>query len=370
MKVAKTVLLSFVFGVVAAFGARSARADAPTEIRFSNPGVGIGNRPVAGGNAIGTAQLRGLLEEEFKPDGIKITWSFLRGAGPAVNELFANDLTDFAALGDLPSIVGRASGLGYRALLASSVRGNGYIAVPADSPIRDGKELRGKKVAVNKGTATHLVANKILETFGLTEKDVKLISMDTNTAKAAIVTGDIDAAVGSSDYLALRDQGAARILYTTRGADPKLTSNSLLVGSKSFITKYPEHTKRVIKVLVLTAKWLADQENKPEPLYQLWTRTGFSFGSYKEDWQGETIKYKLSPLLDPYVYARYTLQIAEAKRLGLVRNTFDFANFADPSFLNAVLGELGLQRYWLPRDAVTGEPPVNVIAAAAPPPGN
>ena len=229
---------------------------------------------------------------------------------------------------------------------------------------QDGKDLRGKTVAVNKGTATHLIANKLLEQFGLTEKDVRLISMDTNTAKAAIVTGDIDAAVGGSDYLGLRDQGAARILYSTRGGNPALTSNSLFIGSKSFITKYPEHAKRVVKTLILAAKWLADQEQQPQPVYQLWTRTGFTFGSYKEDWAGESLKYKLSPLLDPYIYARYTLQIAEAKRLGLVRNTFDFAEFVDSSFLEAALQELHLQDFWQPRDAVTGKPAPAVVATA------
>jgi sulfonate transport system substrate-binding protein len=364
MKLVAQVMLWLVFSVGLTLAPRDAGADAPTVIRISNPGVGIGNRPVTGGNAIGTAHLRGLLEEEFKPDGIKIVWSFLRGAGPAVNELFANGLTDFAALGDLPSIVGRASGLKYHALLAATVRGNGYIAVPADSPIQNGKELRGKRVAVNKGTATHLVANKLLEQFGLTEKDVRLISMDTNTAKAAIVTGDIDAAVGGSDYLGLRDQGVARILYSTRGGNPALTSNTLLIGSDDFARKYPEHTKRVIKTLVLAAKWLAEQEKDPLPVYQLWTRTGFTFSSYKEDWTGESLKYKLSPLLDPYIYARYNLQIAEAKRLGLVRNTFDFADFADPSFLNAVLKELNLQDFWQPREPATGLPAAASATAA------
>lgn len=49
--------------------------------------------------------LQGLLEEELKADGIKIQWNYLRGAGPTVNELFANGLIDFGfALGDLPSI--------------------------------------------------------------------------------------------------------------------------------------------------------------------------------------------------------------------------------------------------------------------------
>jgi sulfonate transport system substrate-binding protein len=362
MNLSRQIVILVALIVAGAFTVRRAHADAPTEIRISNPGVGIGNRPVAGGSAVGTMHLLGMLEEEFKPDGIKIAWSFLRGAGPAVNELFANGLTDFASLGDLPAIVGRASGLKYRALVASSVRGNGYIAVPADSGVRDVKELRGKKVAVNKGTATHLIGNKILEEFGLSEKDVRLINMDTNTAKAAIVTGDIDAAVGGSDLLSLRDQGVARILYTTRGADPKLTSNSLFIGSEAFITKYPEHAKRVVKTLVAAAKWLADRENDPQPVYQLWTRTGFTFASYKEDWAGESLKYKLSPLIDPYVRARYTLQIAETKRLGLVRRTFDFGEFVDTSFLDAALKELGLESFWLPRDAATGSPPRVAVA--------
>jgi sulfonate transport system substrate-binding protein len=178
------------------------------------------------------------------------------------------------------------------------------------------------------------------------------------------VTGDIDAAVGGSDYLGLRDQGAARILFTTRGGNPALTSNSLFIGSEAFITKYPELTKRVVKTLVLAAKWLAEQENQPQPVFQLWTRTGFTFSSYKEDYAGESLKYKLSPLLDPYIYARYEFQIAEAKRLGLVRNTFDFSDFVDARFLTAVLKELNLTNFWQPRDPATGLPAKEAATAA------
>jgi sulfonate transport system substrate-binding protein len=108
---------------------------------------------------------------------------------------------------------------------------------------------------VFKGTASHLMANKILETFGLGERDLRLINMDTNTARLAIVTGDIDAAFGGIDFLALRDQGAARIIFTTRGGDAKLTSNGLFLGSESFIRRYPEHTRRVVK-------WLAEREGE------------------------------------------------------------------------------------------------------------
>ena len=262
----------------------AARADAPSVIRLGYPGVGVGNRPVASGNAVATMHLRGMLEDEFRPDGIQIQWSFLRGAGPAVNELYANGLLDFSALGDLPSIVGRASGLKYRMLAAASVRGNIYISVPADSTVRTVADLRGKKVAVTKGTATHLAAGEILEGFGLSEKDVRLINMETNTATAAIVTGDIDAAVGGSQWLGLRDQGVSRVIFRTTGGDPKFTSNTSFLGNSDFLQKYPEHAKRVVKTYVLAAKWLAEQEGKPEAVFQLWTRTGFTFSSLKEDW--------------------------------------------------------------------------------------
>jgi sulfonate transport system substrate-binding protein len=353
----KTTVRSFIVLVIALLVLPStARADAPSEIRIFYPGVGVGNRPAVASNAVAVMHLRGMLEEEFKKDGIKITWSFLRGAGPAVNESYANGLVDFNHLGDLPTIVGLASGLDYQVLAATSTGGDSYIAVPADSSIRDVKDLRGKRVAVAKGTAGHLTAVKILETFGLSERDVRLVNMDANTARAAIITGDLDAAFGGQDYFSLRDQGAARIIYGTRGQNPALTSNGLFMGSSKFISQYPEHTKRVVKTLILAAKWLADNEQSPEVVYQLWTRSGSTFASLKEAWQGQSLKYKLSPLLDPYIYARYKFQIDQAHRLGLVRKTFDLAPHVNATFLTSALKELGLEQFWQPRDANTGKP--------------
>jgi sulfonate transport system substrate-binding protein len=303
-----------ILGAFILLGSSVARADAPSVIRIAYPGVGIGNRPAAAGNAVATMHLKGLLEDEFKKDGIAIRWSFLRGAGPAVNELYANGLLDFSALGDLPSVVGRAGGLKTRVLASVAVRSNVYIAVPADSNVQSVKELRGKRIAVLKGTATQLAANKILEAFGLSERDVKLINMDTNTAKAAIVTKDIDAALGGYDYLALRDQGVARIIYTTKGQNPDLTSNLLFLGSQDFISKYPEHTKRVLKCLVLAAKWLADNEAEPTPVFQLWTKSGFTFSSFKEDYRGESIKYLRHPLKEAHRFDQ--LRVAHSTRHG------------------------------------------------------
>jgi sulfonate transport system substrate-binding protein len=331
-----------------ALGSPCAHAeDKPSVIRISFPGVGVGGRPYSSGNALATSHLRGTMEEEFKKDGIQIQWTFLRGAGPAVNELFANDLVDFSSLGDLPSVIGRASGLKVKVVAAQSVRGNIYVAVPASSSVQSVKELKGKRVAVAKGTATHLAGIKVLEKFGLSEKDVRFMNMDTVTATAAIATGDIDAAFGGADYLRQRDQGLTRIVYTTRGADPAETSNSSFVASEKFLARYPQHTVRVLKVLAKEAKFLS--EAQPVQVFQLWTKTGTTFSSFREDLAGEDFKYRYSPLLDAYHASRYDLQISSAKRLNLTRTTFDYKAWVEPKYLNQALQELGLSDYWQPR---------------------
>ncbi|HWO14800.1 MAG TPA: ABC transporter substrate-binding protein [Polyangiaceae bacterium] len=325
-----------------------ARADAPSVIRIAYPGVGVGNRPVVGGSSAATMHLRGMLEDEFRKDGIQVTWSFLRGAGPAVNELYANGLVDFSLLGDLPSIIGHAGGLKTRVLAATGFRGNSYIIVPSGSSLRNVSELRGKKVAIFKGTNIQLAAAKILEKFGLKESDIRAINMDTATARLAMSTGDIDAAFGWTEYLSLRDQGIARVLYSTGPEDAAFYRHASFVGTEDFIKRYPEVTKRVVKTLVLAAKWQSDQDANPAPVYQLWTRSGVTFANFKEDLGLTSIKLLSSPLLDEYFVTQYNTNIGEAKRFGLIRNSFKFEEWAEPRFLNEVLRELGLENYWQP----------------------
>ena len=325
---------------------RPARADAPSVIRIAYPGVGVGNRPVVGGSSAATMHLRGLLEEEFKKDGIQVVWSFLRGAGPAVNELYANGLVDFSLLGDLPSIIGHAGGLKTRVLATTGFRGNSYVFVPSGSPAQSVADLRGKKVAIFKGTNMQLSAAKILEKFGLKESDIRAINMDTATARLAMSTGDVDAAFGWTEYLSLQDQGIARVLYATGPDDAAFYRHASFVGSEEFIKKYPEITKRVVKTLVFAAKWQSDQEQNPAPVYQLWTRSGVTFANFKEDLGRYSLKLLSSPLLDEYVVSQYNRNIQEAKRFGLIRNTFRFEDWQEPRFLNEVLREFGLENYW------------------------
>jgi sulfonate transport system substrate-binding protein len=351
MKRLQTLLL-FVLAAVGLVLSTStpALADKPSVIRLAYPQVGIGNRPFVGDSSTAVAHLKGLLDEEFKKDGIKVTWTFLRGAGPAVNELYANGLVDFSLLGDLPFIVGQASGLKRRVLAASGIRGNTYLAVPADSDIKSIKDLRGRRVALFKGTNIQLAINKLLEDSGMTEKDIRGINMDVASSKAALVTKDVDAVFGNNDLLQLRDQGTAKIIYATKG-DPRFMKHATFIGDDAFIRKYPDITKRVVKQIVLAAKWISDNEATPTNVFQLWTKSGVPFNAYKEDRTGQSLKVISSPLIDSYVVAQYEKNIKEAKRFGLIKETFSFKAVVDDSFLKAVLRELNLENYWAPVDA-------------------
>jgi len=345
-----------------ALGGSAAQAeDKPSVIRMAYPGVGIGNRPITGGNSAAIVHLRGMLEEEFKNDGIKVTWNFLRGAGPATNELYANDLVDFSLLGDLPSIIGKAGGLKTRILAATAIRGNLYFVVPAESSIQSIKDIRGKRIALFKGTNGQLAANKLLAAHGMTEKDVRFINMDTATYRAALVTGDIDGAFGSSDLIGLRDQGAIKIVYKTDG-DPRFLRHCSFIGAESFIKKYPQVTQRVVNTLVKAAKWMSDQEQNPTTVFQLWTKSGVRFADYREDFAKQSLKVVASPLLDPYFVSQYKSQVQDAKKFGLIKNDISVDAWIEPRFLNQALKDLKLEGYWQP----VGEN--GVIASASPAP--
>jgi sulfonate transport system substrate-binding protein len=270
-----------------------------------------------------------------------------------VNELFANGLVDIAPLGDLPFIIGTAGGLKRKVISTAFIRGNSYVVVPADSPIASLKDLRGKKVAIFKGTNIQLAFAQILEANGLTEKDIRGINMDTGASRAAIVTKDIDAYVGGSDVLSLRDQGVAKLIYTTRG-DPRFLRHGVFTGTETFINRYPEITQRIVNRLVAVSKEISDQDANPAPVFQLWTKSGVQFSNYKEDFQGTSLKLASSPLLDPYIVSQIKTKVSLAQKFGLIKAGFDFETLIDRRFLNKALKDQGLESYW-PQVSATGK---------------
>jgi len=351
MKQARRTLLAGSAGLIAgiallAHAGPVTAAPAPAVIRIGVASPAYGNPPAIAGSSIAIAHATGAIEQEFKPDNIKVEWYFFKGAGPAVNEALSNRQLDFAYQGDLPSIIGRAAGLKTRLLLATSVRINTYLAVPPGSPIHSVKDLRGKRVAMFKGTNGQLPIDRLLAANGLSERDLKVVNLDTATAQAALTTRDIDAVFGGFDLLKLRDKGVAKIIYTSKGDSPVFTRQSHMLVTDDFATRYPALTGRFVKAVVKAARWSSDEANREE-VFRLWTRPGTAkLEHWKEDYQGQQLRVRLSPLFDPFLTDRYKDAVEHAYRFRLIRTKFDVDGWIDRRFLDASLKELKLDTYW------------------------
>jgi sulfonate transport system substrate-binding protein len=338
---------------------QAAAAGKPKEIRIGVALVGAGGRPLTGGSAWPIVADKGALEEEFRADGIRIQVSYFTGAGPAVNEAFANDQLDFAFQGDLPGLVARAGGLPTKLILAQGRFSGIYVAVPASSPARSLEDLKGKRIAVFKGTAWQLAFYRALQSRGLKESDFRIINMSTVDGTAALLSNDIDALVSGSDVFALAGRGAAKVVYSSRG-DPDLGILSHVLVTERFASKHPQIVQRVVNVFLKEGAWLAQESNRARA-YEIWVKSGFGLPAWKGDFDGDPLRDRTSPLFDDYYRAQYRRLLKAGRDLKLVRKDFDVDQWLDPTFLNQGLVTLGLQHTWREFDAAGKPKPSPVV---------
>ncbi len=344
--------------VLASLSSVARAEEKPAAIRIGFAGVGAGGRPVAGGNPSSIAADKGAVEDEFKADGILVKSTYFTGAGPAVNEALANGQLDFAIQGDLPALVARGGGLPTKLILAQTRFDHIYVNVPAGSPAKTLEDLKGKRIAVFKGTNLQLAFYRVLKSKGLKDSDFKLINMSISDSNAALLSNDIDAQVSQSDVFPLVDRGVARIVYSS-DADPKLGRVSHLLVTEQFAARYPQIVQRVVNVYLRAAAWLADERNRARA-YQIWTKSGYGLSSWKGDWDRAVLRDRSSPLFDEFYRAQYRRLLDAGRELKLVRQDFDLDRWLDPTFLNRGLETLGLKGVWRELDA-DGNPKLSPV---------
>jgi sulfonate transport system substrate-binding protein len=335
-------LVALIFSLL---GANQASSE-PLTVRIGFANIGADNRQFSGGSSAAIAHSEHYVERELSdhPE-IKIEWSFFKGAGPAVNEALANNQLDFAYQGDLPSIIGRANGLKTRILLATGAHAPIYLAVPVGSPVRKVADLRGRKVSIFRGTNNHLAAVKVLAGYGLHERDVQVINMDTATTNAALTSRDIDAAFGNFPLAGLVDKNIAEIVYTTKGDSPAYERQAALIGQETFITAHPDITQKIVSAIVRAARWSSDEANR-EAFFEISARSGFPASGYRFDFQDQELKYRNSPLIDASIVESYRVQAKQAKEFGLLRRNVEIDGWFDRAFLDNALKEQELAGYW------------------------
>ena len=161
---------------------------------------------------------RGTLEKRLAPLGVSIKWTEFT-AGPVQLEALNVGSIDFGDVGEAPPIFAQAAGAPLAYVAATVPRPKAEsVLLPKGSPIKTVADLKGKKVALNKGSNVHYFLVKLLEKHGLQYSDVNVVFLPPADARAAFEKGSVDAWVIWDPFAAAAEKTLdARLLADATG---------------------------------------------------------------------------------------------------------------------------------------------------------
>lgn len=297
-----------------------------TEIRIAVPDLSA-VATHSGGGLVDVVRDQQLFEKALAAEGIKVQWNFFKGAGPAINEAFANGQVDLAYLGDLAAIVGKSNGLDTRLLSATARDVKLYLGVVPGSGVQSLADLKGKRVGIFRGTAVQLSFDAALVSQGLSEKDFKIINLDFTAATAAIVAKQIDATWGVSNLTALRARGLVDIPLTTRDLNGAGSVQSVLVGAGAFVDAHPDIVKRLLAAQEQAVQWVSEEANKDAYIQLVSGLAGYPPVILQSDLGDEKLGQLFQTRLDPEFLRKLDASIQLASQQRLIRKPFTTADW-------------------------------------------
>jgi len=197
---------------------------------------------------------QGSLEKKLAPLGFGVKWVEFP-AGPQLLEGLNVGAVDIGYVGEAPPIFAQAAGARFYYIGHDPAAPRAEaLVVPKDSPVRSVAELKGRKIALNKGSNVHYLLVKLLEKNGLKLTDVTPVYLPPADARAAFESRNVDAWVIWDPYTAAAEkQIGARVLADATG----LASNhQYYLGARGFVEKNPQVIRAVFEDSVEKGKWL------------------------------------------------------------------------------------------------------------------
>lgn len=198
---------------------------------------------------------QGSLEKRLTAQNVSVRWVEFP-AGPQLLEGLNVGSVDVGYVGEAPPVFAQAAGanfvyVGYEPAAPEAEA----IVVTPGSPIETVADLKGKKVALNKGSNVHYLLVRALEKAGLKYTDVQPVFLAPADARAAFEKGAVDAWVIWDPFLAaVQKQTGARTLADGRGG---VTNNhSFVVAERGFASQHPRVIEALFEDAVVQGRWL------------------------------------------------------------------------------------------------------------------
>lgn len=163
--------------------------------------IGLGLAPVAAAdlseiridwatyNPVGLLlKKEGLLEKEFEKDGIAIRWVQSAGSNKALEFLNAGSI-DFGSTAGAAALIARVNGNPIKSVYVYSRPEWTALVTGKDSKIASVADLKGKSVAVTRGTDPHIFLVRALADAGLKDGDVKFVLLQHADGRLALTRG-------------------------------------------------------------------------------------------------------------------------------------------------------------------------------------
>lgn len=185
---------------------------------------------------------KGLLEKEFAKDGIGIVWVQSAGSNKALEFLNAGSI-DFGSTAGSAALVARINGNPIKSIYVFSRPEWTALVTARDSGISDVAGLKGKRVAVTRGTDPHIFLVRALLGAGLSEKDITPVLLQHADGKTALIRGDVDAWAGLDPMMAQAEiEDGARLLFR----NPAANTWGILNVREPFLKDHPDVVRRVL----------------------------------------------------------------------------------------------------------------------------
>lgn len=226
----------------AALIAGSARAAAPREIRID----------YATYNPVSLVlKDRKLLEKAFQPDGITIRWVQSLGSNKALEFLNAGSI-DFGSTAGSAALLAKVGGNPIKAIYVYSRPEWTALVTRKETGLTRVADLRGKRVAVTRGTDPHIFLIRALAEAGLTEKDVKLVLLQHPDGRLALDRGDVDAWAGLDPMMAAAEIENGDVLFFRK---PEANTWGILNVGEEFAAGNPDLVRRVLGAYEEARRW-------------------------------------------------------------------------------------------------------------------
>jgi sulfonate transport system substrate-binding protein len=187
---------------------------------------------------------KGLLENAFGKDGISVVWVQTLGSNKALEFLNAGSI-DLGSTAGSAALLAKINGNPIKSIYVYSRPEWTALVTGKDSQIAKIADLKGKRVAVTRGTDPHIFLVRALQTVGMSEKDITPVLLQHPDGKTALIRGDVDAWAGLDPMMAQAEvQDGAKLFYRNAQAN----TWGILNVREAFAQEHGDVVRRVLAV--------------------------------------------------------------------------------------------------------------------------